>query len=343
MDIRKNVPLSQYSTMRLGGPAKFVVEIQDEDTLQDAIGFAQEEQVPFVVVGTGSNIVWTDTGYPGLVIVNRIQGIDVIVEDPQFQIIRFGAGVMWDDAVEYSVQQQLTGIEALSLVPGTCGAAPVQNIGAYGQEIADTLVAVHAYDSKLESFLSLDKQSCEFGYRRSIFNSSQKGRYIITGISLKLFKSKPKPPYYKDIEAYLNEHDIIGPTPAQLREAVLAIRTIKLPDPSDVANNGSFFRNPIVDAGTAKQLLTAYPDMPNWEMNDGRFKLSAAWLIEQAGFPRGTQDAATGMASWKNHAMVLVNQHAKSAQDLLSFRDKIISAVQDKFSIRLEQEPEIIA
>ena len=343
MNIRENVPLSEYSTMRLGGTAHYLVEIESSSDLSEALAFAAEHNLKIVVVGTGSNIVWTDDGFDGLVIVNKISGVEVIEDTLQYSILQFGAGVPWDEAVVYATEQELTGIESLSLVPGTCGAAPVQNIGAYGQEVADTLESVEAYDTKTKQSITLDKADCNFRYRTSIFNNEAKGRYIITSIRLKLFKSKPQPPFYKDVDGYLSEHDIVGPTPAQLREAVMVIRTVKLPDPSTVANNGSFFRNPIVSPEIARDLIAQYPDLPNWEMNDGQFKLSAAWLIEEAGFPRGTHDDETGMATWKNQALVLVNESAKSSSDLITFRDKIISAVKKTFDIELKQEPEIVA
>lgn len=342
MNIREIVPLSDHTTMRLGGPARYLTEITSEDQIAEAISFANEKDVEFVVIGDGSNVVWTDEGYNGLVIVNKLTGFDVDDTDPQFAYVHAAAGENWDSVVERCVELGLTGIESLSLVPGTCGAAPIQNIGAYGQEIADTIHEVHLYDTQDGAFESFEKEACNFSYRHSIFNTSAKGRYIITGITLKLFKSRPTPPFYRDVEAYLSEHDILGPTPQQLREAVIAIRTLKLPDPRVVANNGSFFHNPIVEPEVARQLLATYPELPNWEMNDGRFKLSAAWLIESAGFPKGYEDPETGMANWKNQALVLVNESAHSANDLFTFRDKIIAAVHDKFGLSLNQEPEII-
>ncbi len=342
MHIREGVSLADYSTMGLGGLANYLVEVTTEDELIEAISFAKEKALRIVTIGTGSNIVWTDDGFDGLVMVNKIEGIETVSETDQYVMIRGHSGVRWDDFVKHCTDLGLTGIEALSLIPGTCGAAPIQNIGAYGQEIGDTIHEVHAFDTVAEGLVSIEKADCQFSYRHSIFNTSAKGRYIVTGITVKLFKANPKPPYYRDVEAYLNEHDIIGPTPSQLREAVIAIRTIKLPNPSVVRNNGSFFHNPVVDPDTAKKLLSDYPELPNWEMNNGSFKLSAGWLIEQAGFYKDTHDEATGMATWKSQALVLVNENARSSSDLFAFRDRIIAAVKAKFGISLEQEPEVI-
>lgn len=341
MNLQTNVPLSRFSTMRLGGNAKFLTEVTSEDELLEAVEFAREKALRIVNVGVGSNIIWTNQGFDGLVIVHRNSSVSSNQEDGAVKF-EVGSGKNWDEFVAETVEQSLSGIEALSLIPGTCGAAPVQNIGAYGQEVADSITEVRAYDLHESTFVTLDHEACGFHYRQSIFNTSEKGRYLITKVTFRLHASNPQPPFYKDVDSYFESKDIMSPTPQQLREAVIAIRSNKLPDPSEVANNGSFFKNPIVEHVIAAKLKEQSPDLPAWELEDGRVKISAAWLIEQAGFNRGYYDDVTGMATWKNQSLVLVNQQAKSSDDVFAFRDNIIDSVSKKFGIILEQEPETI-
>jgi UDP-N-acetylmuramate dehydrogenase len=343
MNIQKNVSLKSHSTMRLGGRARYLAEANSLEQLGEILTWSSQQNMQVIVIGDGSNIVWKDTDYPGLVIVNKIRGFTMReiggTGSAQFT---FGAGENWDEAVAKTVKLGYTGIERLSLIPGTCGAAPVQNIGAYGSEIKDTLISVRAYDTQQETYVTLTNQDCQFGYRKSIFNQEAKSRYIIVSVTLKLTKEPPQPPFYGSLQDYLDSHSITDYTSKNLREAVIAIRSSKLPDPTEVANNGSFFGNPIVDANLANKLQQQYPDMPSWPAADSTTKLSAAWLIEQAGFTKGYQDDQTGMALWQNQALVLVNEHATTTADLLAFKQKIVSAVHQKFGVTLHQEPELI-
>jgi UDP-N-acetylmuramate dehydrogenase len=343
MNIQKNISLKGYSTMRLGGKARYLCEVASLEELSRALTWAKQQSTPIIVVGDGSNIVWQDSGFSGLVIVNRIAGFTVReiggTNSAQFT---FGAGENWDHAVQRTVKLGYSGIERLSLIPGTCGAAPVQNIGAYGSEIKDSLVSVRAYDTQSEAFVTLTNEECAFDYRKSIFNHDAKGRYVITSITLRLTKETPQPPFYASLQEYLDNNGITEFTSKNLREAVIAIRSAKLPDPAKVANNGSFFGNPIIDRDQSEELQRQYPDMPSWQTANNQVKLSAAWLIEQAGFTKGYHDAQTGMGLWQNQALVLVNENAVSTNDLLSFKRKITDAVKQKFGIELHQEPELI-
>ena len=341
MKIEENVSLREHSSMRLGGTARFLTTVNSEEDLLSTLDFAKEKGVKFTVVGEGSNIVWTDDGYSGLVIVMKIEHLDAREEDGSF-IFKVGAGNNWDDFVEETVKKGLSGIEALSLIPGSCGAAPVQNIGAYGQEASDTIELIRALDTSTNEFIEIPNSDCGFGYRKSIFNSEQKGRYIITNVQFRLHKLNPQPPFYKDVDSYFESMDIISPSPSQLREAVIAIRSDKLPDPSRIPNNGSFFKNPIVSHQIAEKLKTNFPDIPAWELNENEVKLSAGWLVENSGFNKGYEDSQTGMAIWKNQALVLVNKTAKSSADLFTFRDKIVDSVKSKFGLVLLQEPDIV-
>ena len=343
MNIQKNVSLKDHSTMRLGGKARFLATAHSLEELNKLTIWANQHKEDVIVIGDGSNIVWQDEGFAGLVIVNALPGFKLRqIGNGNSVHVTLGAGENWDSAVEHTVKLGYYGIERLSLIPGSCGAAPVQNIGAYGSEIKDTLVSVRAYDTNTNEYVTLSNKDCQFSYRSSIFNSSAKCRYIIVSITLKLTKTPPKPPFYASLQDYFDTHNINDYTATNIRSAVVNIRKSKLPDPRHIANNGSFFGNPIVAPDHANKLKQQYPDMPLWPVTDGKTKLSAAWLIEQAGFKKGYSDQNTGMSLWHNQALVLVNEHATSTADLLAFKRKVTAAVEQKFGVKLHQEPELI-
>ncbi|TAH32464.1 UDP-N-acetylmuramate dehydrogenase [Candidatus Saccharibacteria bacterium] len=342
MQFTPSVSLANYSTMRLGGIANYLADAHTRDELVEAVAWAREKQLPVRVIGGGSNIVWQDSGFNGLVLVNKISGFELTELNETERRLVVGAGENWDSVVARTVAEGLKGIEALSLIPGTAGATPIQNVGAYGQEIAQTLESVEAYDVETGQFTSLTNAECKFGYRSSIFKTDAPGRYLITSLTLRLKVGNPLPPYYSAVQSWLEANPTDGPiTPALLREAVVAIRTAKLPDPAVVANNGSFFANPVVDASLLANLKREYPEVPNWPREDGGAKIPAAWLIEQAGF-KDFHDDATGMSTWPKQPLVLVNEHARTTTDLIAFRDRIVDAVAEKFGITLTQEPEIL-
>jgi len=337
----QNVPLAQHSTMRLGGTAAYLTEITERHELPEALAWAEERKLPVIMIGDGSNIVWRDEGFPGLVLVNKITGIEEQIEDEENYYVTVAAGENWDSVVARITDRGMTGIEALSLIPGTAGATPVQNVGAYGQEIADTLVSVEAYDNQAKQFINIPAMDCGFGYRTSRFKTADRGRFFITAITLHLLRGNPKPPFYRTLQGYFEEHGVQNPTAQQTRDAVIAIRRSKLPDPAVVANNGSFFANPVVGEDQYRELQDTYSGMPGWPTDDGRFKIPAAWLIEQAGF-KDYHDTETGIGTWPAQPLVLVNEHATSTAQLLAFRQKIIESVQQRFNIQLEQEPELL-
>lgn len=340
--IRQNVPLADYSTMRLGGVAKFLVEIKDEEDLLAALDFAKSQDIAVHVVGGGSNTVFTDNGFDGLVIINKITGIKQ-VDDGEDVLLTVGGGEVWDDVVKLSTDLGFYDIAALSLIPGTAGAAPVQNIGAYGQQFSDSAVSVRAYDKNQAKFVDILRQDCNFTYRASRFNGEDRSRFIITSVIMRLHRKKVQRPFYDDISRYFDEHGINqdSVSPQELREAVSTVRVIKLPDPSSVANCGSFFKNPIVDATHYENLLQKYPELKAHRTDDGKLKIYGGQLIEMVGL-KDYHDSKTGMATWKNHALVVVNESAESTKDLLEFKEKIVSSVRDKFDITLVQEPELI-
>ena len=343
--VAANVALKRYSTMRLGGIAKYAVSITERSQAAEAAKWASKRGLPVIVVGSGSNIVWRDEGFEGLLIVNKIQRFEVYEEDELNTYVTIGGGENWDSVVQRCTAAGLSGIEALSLIPGTAGATPVQNVGAYGQEIAQTLVSIEAYDTLEQIYTTIPGAECDFKYRSSRFKTKDRHRFIITALTLHLTRSSIQPPYYGALQAYFDEHAITDRSPATVRQAIIAIRSAKLPDPKQVANNGSFFANPVVDRQTFVQIQADYEAVPHWPAsNDTQkdaVKLSAAWLIEQAGF-KGVHDESTGMATWKTQPLVLVNEHAQTTADLLTFRQKILDTVRTKFDVQLEQEPELL-
>jgi UDP-N-acetylmuramate dehydrogenase len=341
MNIQQQVRLDDYSTMGLGGPAAFLTTIEDRIELLEALSWAQEKKLPVIMIGGGSNILWRDEGFPGLVIVNHMKRYEISGEDQESAFLTAGAGEIWDEIVAKSVASGLSGIEALSLIPGTVGATPIQNVGAYGQEVSQTISMIEAFDIQAKDFVMLRGEDCGFSYRNSRFKSADRGRFYITAVTFHLQKLMPTPPYYAAVERYLADNKITEVTPAVLRQAVIAIRQSRLPDPAKVHNNGSFFANPIVSAADRAQIQAAHPDMPLWRLPDGSAKLSAAWMIEQAGF-KDFHDDKTGMATWPAQPLVLINENAKTTAQLLEFKQTIVDAVREMFGVTLVQEPELL-
>ncbi len=341
MQIQRGASLAQHSTMRLGGQAAYAAEIHNEDDITEAVALSDRQNIPIIMIGDGSNIVWKDDGFEGLLLINKIPGREIISENGKVKTIKLGAGENWDSAVAWAADQGLSGIECLSLIPGTVGATPIQNVGAYGQEISETLVELQAYDLIDRQYKVIPNEDCNFAYRSSKFKTTQRRRYLITSITLQLKKSNPAPPFYKSLQAYIDENQVTEFTPQTIRQAVIAIRNAKLPDPKVVANNGSFFANPIVCGEHFDSLLKQYPDMPHWHVKDDKHKVAAAWLIETAGF-KNFSDPQTGMSTWPKQSLVFVNESAKSTADLIQFRDRIAAEVYRLFKITLQQEPELL-
>jgi len=234
MQVAKNVSLANYSTMRLGGNAAYATAVSSQQELVEALAWAKQQGVPAGIIGSGSNIVWRDEGFSGLIIVNKIKRFEIFEEDEQNVYVTVGSGENWDETVARCVEKGLTGIEALSLIPGTAGATPVQNVGAYGQEIAQTLVSVEAYDTLSSSMVTIQGIDCKFGYRTSRFKTTDRGRFFITAITLHLMKNNPQPPFYGALQHYFDDHGYRTFTPKTVRDAVIAIRRTKLPDPTVV-------------------------------------------------------------------------------------------------------------
>lgn len=332
MRVNENILISSLTTMRLGGPARYVLEVERPDDIPDAFGFAATYQLPTFILGYGANTIGHDEGFPGVIIISRIKGI---TEEPTEggTRLRIMGGEYWDDVVAYACERGLTGIEGLSKIPGLAGAAPVQNIGAYGQEISDTLESIDVYDTASRTFRTLTKAELNFGYRQSILNTTERGRYFVISITLVLKSGQMPRPFYRSVENYIATHGITDFSPASIRAIVSAIRADKLPDPLVQASAGSFFKNIFVDeAGAEACESKGYPV----HRVQGGGKINSGWFIQHAGL---AGQLFHGIRVSDKAALVLINESATSYADLAAARDAITSKVYDKYGFWLEQEP----
>jgi UDP-N-acetylmuramate dehydrogenase len=336
MEIHTNIPLKNYTTMKIGGPARFMTEVRTPDEVAEICRNAKKQNLPIFILGSGSNVIAKDTEYSGIVVRMRIPGFEVIADDINATTIKIGAGEDWDSIVGRAVEMGLSGIESMSAIPGTAGAAPVQNVGAYGQEIADTLQSLEAYDQQTGRFVTLGHNECEFAYRDSIFRNKSKGRYVITSITIKLSKNQPTPPFYDALQKYLDNHKVKIYTVESIRNAVIEIRKTKLPDPKTMPNSGSFFKHAIIEDWQLGDLRKKYPEMPIFELGDGKYKIPTGWLIEKVGL-KGS--LIHGMRVYDQNALVLVNETGASYDDLVAAREEIAGKIRDAFRIQIMQEP----
>ncbi len=340
--IQQDVPLAPYTTFRIGGPARFFCEIVSEADLFEAVEFARKRNLRTFVLGGGSNLLVSDSGFDGLV-------LHIAIDQP-IQEISTGhsidftvpAGTDWNAFVLKVCEQGISGIECLAGIPGSVGGTPVQNVGAYGQEVADTITTVRALDLETNAFVDLSHAQCGFAYRRSIFNTTHRDRYIVTAVTFRLDRRAKPNLTYADLK-----HHFAGetPTPLDVYHAVRAIRHGKgmliVEGEADCRSAGSFFKNPIVPQSTLTGIATALsfpPDkIPHWPADNGRIKLPAAWLLERAGFPKGFQLGNAGISS--RHTLALINRGNATAADIANLRDTIQRQVKARFDIQLEQEP----
>ncbi|KAF3921019.1 hypothetical protein AA313_de0200269 [Arthrobotrys entomopaga] len=339
LHIRTDIPLKHHSSMRLGGYASHSAEIHTINDIPPAISYASQNDLPIITVGHGTNIIWRDSGFHGLLLVNKLLHYEEEYIDDETVHVRIGGGEVWDTVVSRTVSSGLTGIEALSLIPGTAGATPVQNVGAYGQEISDVLVSLDAYDCSIRRFVPIDGEDCGFGYRTSRFKTFDKGRFIILMLTLKLKKGRISGLFHPTLKSYLDDNGL-GTTPENVRDAVIAIRQQKLPDPAVFPNCGSFFANPIVDKTVYEELKGLYTDIPSWRTNTDKVKISAAWLIEKVGY-KGFRDSS-GMGTWMKQPLVVVNYDAVRTEQMVEFTNMIRDKVRDEFGVLLEREPELL-
>lgn len=340
MKIREKVNLKDLTTMRLGGEARYVVEVASLPEVREAYQFAKAEKLPVFVLGGGANSLGRDEGFLGVIILNRLKGIEVEDETADEVLVRGMGGEIWDDFVDFCCERDYSGIELLSGIPGTVGAAPVQNIGAYGQEISQVIDHVDAYDSLKDELVSIGRDEMQMGYRSTLFNrGAAKGRYFITAVTVLLENEEfLQPPFYNSLQRYLDAHQITDYSPASLRQAVLAVRGGKMA--SNFASAGSFFKNIYFAPDSEEYARALSLNIPVYDKPDGQKMINAGYLIEQAGF---AGKLLSGIRVPEGVALVLTNESAKTFADLATAREEIIQTVYEKFGFRLEQEPVEIA
>lgn len=347
MNIRENVPLAPLTTFQVGGPARYLAEVKTEDEARQALDFARKNNLPIFVMGGGSNVLVSDEGFPGLVILNRIGGVK-IEQSANKTKVSVGAGEDWDSFVARTVAENLSGLEALSGIPGLVGAAPVQNIGAYGREAGEVIASVSVLDMESGEKKEYGREECAFGYRDSFFKSASPGKYLITAVVFELMPGgAPRVSDYPDVEKYFKGNS--QPTLMEVRQAIIEIRARKgmvlLPGYEAYKSAGSFFKNPVVsrtEFEKAKNAVEAESGGPGcagnwfWPQADGRYKLSAACLIERSGFPKGFSRGPVGISP--KQPLAVINLGGAKAGDILSLAKDIQASVAAKFGVRLEPE-----
>ena len=335
--IKKNIDLKPYNTFGISVKALFFAEVFTEEDLQEILRSTVISAHRLLVLGGGSNILFTED-FDGLVIKMSIPGISYALKGDTI-LIEAGAGVAWNELVNYCVAHNFAGVENLSLIPGTVGASPIQNIGAYGVELKDVFESCRAYEIATGNKRNFSYEECHFGYRESIFKNELKGKYIISSVTFKLTDRAEVNTQYGAIQEELTRRKIAKPGISDISKVVADIRVSKLPDPSTIGNAGSFFKNPIVTEADFDRVKTLFPELPHYPAGTGKVKLAAGWLIEQCGF-KGKVVGETG--TWKNQALVLVNHGSASGSEVYSFSESIIAAVYSRFGIKLEREVNIL-
>lgn len=329
-----HINLRDRNSFRVAQHATRLVEFETVEDLR--LFFTSGTPKQWMVLSGGNNILFTED-YDGVLLTPISQNINIIKDDTPTATVRVDAGVEWDDLVAWAVSHDLWGIENLSLIPGKVGAAPVQNIGAYGCEVAQVIERVHLFDVRSQATCSLDAAHCGFGYRESVFKQMLKGRVIITGVDIRLSRTPNPRLGYGDVECEVEK--LGGATLRNIREAICSIRRSKLPDPTILGNAGSFFKNPVVDAVVAERLLADYPDMPHYPAPDGRVKLAAGWLIDRCGL-KGFREGQVGVH--ERQALVLVNFGGASGSEVIALARKVQSCVHNKFGIEIATEVNIL-
>jgi len=334
--IEHSIPLSQLSTFRMGGIAKEVVTISSENDLVTLFSLLKPERKWFVL-GGGSNVIFPDIDCDALIIRVDMNATHTEESDAGI-VVTAGAGASWDGLVAYTVTQGLSGLEALSAIPGSVGATPIQNVGAYGSEVKDTIVSVRAFDTVQKEFVEFSNAECRFAYRDSMFKHVP-NRYIITEVSYKLSKEKPKAPQYPGVAEYFEKRGIAEPDLYDIRSAIVAIRGTKLPDPAHIASVGSFFKNPIIEKTQAELLKEKYPTLAVFPVSETQAKVGAGSLIDTMGW-KGKSFGTISIYS--NNALVLVNEGGATRAELQKVVDAITFTVNKQYGITLSIEPEFV-
>ncbi len=335
MEFREQVALAPYTTFKIGGPARWFAEALTEAEIVEAVEFARARGLPLFVLGGGSNLLVSDEGFTGLVLHITLKGIE-----QREDVFDVAAGEDWDGFVRHLVDEEYGGVECLAGIPGTVGGTPIQNVGAYGQEVSDTVTRVRVLDLTTLKFEEFSNADCGFAYRRSIFNTMQRGKYIVTHVSFRLRQNGEPRIAYADLKRYFQ-----GSVTPSLKEVSAAVREIRrgkgmyiVPGDPDCRSAGSFFRNPVISANHFARIAKAEGvEVPHYPTGEGAVKVPAAWLLERAGFHKGYTMGAAGISS--RHTLALVNRGGATAADILALRDRIVAQVDERFGIRLEPEP----
>jgi UDP-N-acetylmuramate dehydrogenase len=346
--IQENVPLSPLTTLRIGGPARFFAEARDEDETLAAFSYAEERSLPLFILGGGSNVLVADEGFPGLVVRVALKGVTWRAEGDEV-IVTARAGEDWDELVSKCVERDLAGIECLSGIPGSVGGTPVQNVGAYGQEVSETITLVRAFDRLAGGIIELSNEQCRFSYRASVFNTTARDRYVVTAVAYALKPHGEPAIRYPDLKNIFSNIST-SPSLGMAREAVRGIRAQKAmliaPDDPDCRSAGSFFKNPVITPGAfarikeiarERNLIGAAEQVPNFPAGDGKLKVPAAWLIERAGFHKGYDRGRVGISS--KHTLAIVNRGGATASEVVGLMKEIQERVADNFGVPLAPEP----
>ncbi|HEX7814125.1 MAG TPA: UDP-N-acetylmuramate dehydrogenase [Dyella sp.] len=334
--LTENAPLGARNTLRVQARAALLADIHDATKLPELLDFPAIGKRPLLVLGEGSNMLFTGD-FDGTVLAMATRGVQ-LEHDGDHARIAVAAGERWDDFVRWTLGQGLAGLENLILIPGTVGAAPIQNIGAYGAEVAEFIESIEAWDIRERRVAVLSKHDCAFAYRDSIFKR-EPGRYIVTAVRFILPRQRALRLDYAGIGEELARMGIDKPAPFHVAEAVVHLRSRKLPDPAVIGNAGSFFKNPIVEDAVAERIRTAHPELASWPAQPGKTKLSAAWLIETAGF-KGLREGDAGISH--RHALILVNHGKASGTQLWALAQKVVDGVRERFGVTLEPEPVVV-
>jgi UDP-N-acetylmuramate dehydrogenase len=345
LKIQENIPLAPFTTFGVGGPARYFVEARSESEVREGLEFAAAKHLPVFVLGGGSNLVTADEGWPGLVLKIALMGVQFSLGRGE-AIVYSGAGENWDGLVAQTVERNLAGLECLSGIPGTVGGTPVQNVGAYGQEVSQTITCVRVLEIETGKVIELNNEQCAFSYRKSIFNSTQRGRHIVLGVEYRLKANGEPTLEYGDVKR-LFKAAATQPPLQQVRDAVRQIRQSKamllVAGDDDCRSAGSFFKNPLLsldEAGRVQALArNRVPDktLPQYPAENGQVKLSAAWLVEQAGLHRGYTRGPVGIS--RKHSLAIVNYGGATARDIIALKNEIELKVFEFWGVRLEPEP----
>ena len=343
MHVEEHVPLAPLTTIGIGGPARYFFRATGVDELRDALDWAREHDERVFILGGGSNLLVSDAGFDGLVIQLDLRGITVESEDRDTVMVKAAAGEPWDPFVAFTVENGWAGVECLSGIPGSTGATPIQNVGAYGQDVSETIVRVETYDRQLRIVVWFTNWECRFGYRSSLFKNYERERYVVLSVTFRLRRNGSANIRYPELQKFVEQRGVSPDDLEGVRESVIAIRKRKGmvldPDDPDTRSDGSFFMNPVLPLAQYDQFAKRAPDAPHFPSGD-EVKLSAAWLIEHAGFTKGFVHGNVGLSS--KHSLALINRGGGTAAEVVELVKMIQEKVRDQFGIEIHPEPNFI-